>query len=147
LERLDTLAVQVVFDNQDYGIYTVTDGKIQIHNPEKKTGHCWIGLLYPVEIRPMYFYAGPAHADLMKQTTKLYVEYFESLNFYINGKLVNYQRFSEFQQGKGLLPRSGTAIICPVLGWNRDKTFTISQYAPFDLQITAIAYQVSSAMI
>ncbi len=147
LDRFENLSVQVIFDNQDYGIYPVTSGKIQIKNPEQKSGSCFVGLLYPVEIKSMYFYAGSSHADLMKQTTKIYVEYFQSLNFYINEKLVTYQTFTDIQQGKGLVASSGTAITTPVFGWNRDKTFSITQHAPFDLRITAIAYQVTASMI
>lgn len=147
LNRFEGISVQIIFDNQDYGLYLVKEGKIQVNNPEKKSGPCFVGLLYPVEIRPMYFFSGPAHADLMKQTTKIYVEYFQSLNFYINEQLVNYQVFTDIQQNKNLSPQSGTAIITPVLSWNRDKTFVIKQNAPFDLNITAIAYQVTAAMI
>lgn len=147
LERFEGLDIQVVMVVDDMGVYRVKNGVIQVANPQHFTGDVQVGLLYPVEITPMYFYAGPSHADLMKQTTKIYVEYFESLNFYINQKLVNYQIFSDIQQAKGLLPSSGTAMLTPVLGWNRDKTFTITQNAPFDLQITAIAYQVTAAMI
>ncbi|WP_218814585.1 hypothetical protein [Rickettsiella endosymbiont of Dermanyssus gallinae] len=147
LNRFEDISVQVIFNNQDYGIYPVKEGKIQVNNLEKNSGACFVGLLYPVEIRPMYFYAGSSHADLMKQTTKIYVEYFQSLNFYINDQLVNYQVFTDIQQGKNLTTRSGTAITVPILGWNRDKTFVIKQNAPFDLNITAIAYQVTATMI
>ena len=147
LERFEGLNVQVVFDQQDYGLYPVKQGGIQVHNPEQKTGSCFIGLLYPVEIRPMYFYGGSQHADLMKKITKIYVEYFGSLNFYISDQLVNYQIFLNIQQGNGLHPSSGTAIISPVFGWNRQKTFSITQQAPFDLQITSIAYQINTHMI
>lgn len=147
LNRFEGISVQIIFDDQDYGLYPVKEGKIQVNNPEKKSGHCFVGLLYPVEIRPMYFYAGASHADLMKQTTKIYVEYFQSLNFYINEQLVNYQLFTDIQQGKNLSLQSGTAIITPVLSWNRDKTFVIKQNAPFDLTIMAIAYQVAATLI
>lgn len=147
LKRFESLMVQIIFDDQDYGLYVVNDGKIQVKNPEKKTGPCYVGLLYPVEIIPMYFYAGSSNADLMKQTTKIYVEYFQSLNFYINEQLINYQVFTDIQQGKNLSLQSGTAITTPVLSWNRDKTFVIKQNAPFDLNITAIAYQVTATMI
>lgn len=147
LTRFEDLTVQVVFDNQDYGLYPVKAGKIQVHNPDQKLGSCFVGLLYPVEIRPMYFYAGPSHTDGMKQVTKIYVEYFASLNFYINDQLVNYQIFTDIQQKKGLVPCSGTAITTPVFGWHRDQTFVITQNAPFDLNITAIAYQVTATMI
>ncbi len=147
LERFEGLNVQVVFDQQDYWLYPVKQGGIQVHNPEQKTGSCFIGLLYPVEIRPMYFYGGPQHADLMKKITKIYVEYFGSLNFYISDQLVNYQIFLNIQQGDELHPSSGSAIISPVFGWNRQKTFSITQQAPFDLQITSIAYQINTRMI
>ncbi len=147
LERFEGLDVQVVFNQEDYGVYPVKQGCIQVHNPEHKTGSCFIGLLYPVEIRPMYFYGGPQHADLMKKITKIYVEYFGSLNFYINDQLVNYQIFLNIQKGNELHPSSGTAIISPVFGWNRQKTFSITQQAPFDLQITSIAYQINTTMI
>lgn len=147
LERFEGLDVQVVFNQEDYGIYPVKKGSIQVNNPDKKTGTCFIGLLYPVEIRPMYFYGGPQHADLMKKISKIYVEYFGSLNFYINDQLVNYQIFLNIQKGDELHPSSGTAIISPVFGWSRHKTFSITQYAPFDLQITSIAYQINTTMI
>jgi hypothetical protein len=147
LERFEGLDVQVIFNQEDYGLYSVKQGCIHVHNPEHKTGSCFIGLLYPVEIRPMYFYGGPQHADLMKNITKIYVEYFGSLNFYISDQLVNYQIFLNIQKGNELLPSSGTAIISPVFGWNRQKTFSITQQAPFDLQITSIAYQINTSMI
>lgn len=73
LKRFEGMMVQIIFDDQDYGLYVVNDGKIQVKKPEKKTGPCYVGLLYPVEIIPMYFYAGSFNADLMKQTTKIYV--------------------------------------------------------------------------
>ena len=147
LNRFEGMSVQIIFEDQDYGLYVVKDGKIQVNNPEKKMGPCFVGLLYPVEIIPMYFYAGSSNADLMKQITKVYVEYFQSLNFYINEQLTNYQVFTDIQQAKNLSPQSGTAIITPVFSWNRDKTFVIKQNAPFDLNITAIAYQVTATMI
>lgn len=148
LERFEGLEVQVVMMIDDLGIYRVKNGVIQVVNPQHFAGDIQVGLLYPVEITPMYFYAGPSHADLMKQTTKIYVEYFESLNFYIDGKLINYQFFNKIaDKTTFLLPPSGTAMVCPVSGWNRDKTFSITQNAPFDLQITAIAYQVTASML
>lgn len=147
LERFEGLDVQVLFNQEDYGIYPVKQGSIQVHNPEKKSGTCFIGLLYPIEIRPMYFYGGPQHADLMKNITKIYVEYYGSLNFYINDQLVNYQIFLNIQKGDELHPSSGTAIISPIFGWSRHKTFSITQHAPFDLQITSIAYQINTTMI
>jgi hypothetical protein len=147
LDRFEGLDVQVMFNQEDYGVYPVKQGVIQVHNPEQKIGPCCIGLLYRVEIRPMYFYGGPSHADLMKKITKIYVEYVGSLNFYISDQLVNYQIFLNVQQGNGLHPSSGTAIISPVFGWSRQKTFSITQKAPFDLQITSIAYQINTTMI
>ncbi len=148
LERFEGLDVQVVMVADDMGVYRVKNGVIQVTNPQHFTGDVRVGLLYPVEIKPMYFYAGPSHADVMKQVTRIYVEYFESLNFTIDGKLVNYQYFKKIaDKTTFLFPPSGTAIVDPVLGWNRDNTFTISQNAPFDLQITAIAYQVTATMI
>ncbi|WP_010597618.1 hypothetical protein [Rickettsiella massiliensis] len=148
LERFEGLDVQVVLVVDDMGIYRVKNGVIHVANPQRFSGTAIVGLLYPVEIIPMYFYTGPSHADLMKQTTKIYVEYFESLNFYIDDKLVNYQFFNKIaDKTTFLFPPSGTAIVGPVSGWNRDKTFTITQNAPFDLQITAIAYQVTASMI
>lgn len=148
LERFEGLDVQVVMVADDMGVYRVKNGAIQVANPQHFTGTVQVGLLYPVEITPMYFYAGTSHADLMKQTTKIYVEYFESLNFYIDGKLINYQFFNKIaDKTTFLFPPSGTVMVCPVSGWNRDKTFSITQNAPFDLQITAIAYQVTASMI
>lgn len=139
--------VQVVFSGQDFGQYVVTNGTITVHNPLQESGFCLIGLLYRLEIKPMYLFAGSAQADYMKNISEIYVDYYNSLDFSINGTLVNYQVFSDIQAGIPLTEQSGTAIVSPTLGWNRFNTFSITQNAPFDCQITAISYQITASII
>jgi hypothetical protein len=99
----------------------------------------------------MYIYAGKNSSALKKQITRIYIDYYQSLDFYVNGNLVPYQSFPLYN-GKPLVPVTGTAIIDPVFGWNRfddDGTpiISITQSSPFDLQILGIAYQVDLAVI
>lgn len=148
LEKLAGYTVQVVYKNQDYGQAIVKeDGTIQISNVSKTADTVMIGLLYDVDITPMYLFAGTASSPFMKQMTRIYVDYENSLDFRINGKLVPYQEFTDIQEKLPLIPRTGTAVIAPVSGWKRFDTFSITQSSPFDLQITAIGYQISTAMI
>ena len=105
-----------------------------------------IGLLYDVEIKPMYFFDAPAASPFKKQVTRIYVDYYNSIDFSINGNLVPYQNFPLFN-GKPLVPQTDTAIVAPFSGWNRFETLSITQTSPFDLQILSIGYQVSSAVI
>jgi len=142
LDLLNGYTVQVVYQDQDFGQYLVSAGHIDVSN-EGFSGTVSIGLLYDVEIRPMYFFGGAQASPFFKQVSRIYVDYFESLNFYINGTLVPYQSFSN----PTLIPQTDTAIISPVSGYDRFSTFSITQSAPFNLQITAIAYQIDTAVI
>lgn len=139
--------VQVVFENQDYGEYLVSGGSITVDNPNEDSGSVQIGLLYPFEIIPMYIYAFAQGSNYMKKITRIFVDYVNSLDWYINGKLVNYQIFADIQEGLPLTPQSGTEIKGVTDGWNRTETLTISQNSPFDCQITGIGYQVNAKII
>jgi hypothetical protein len=152
LDMFNGYTVQVVYLNQDFGQYLVVDGEITVENPNLISDTVFIGLLYDVEIIPMYPFAGVAAAPFMKNLSRIYVDYFESLDFNINGKLVPYQNFADIQAGLPLQPQTDTAIISPVSGWNRNirginDAVVINQSSPFDLQILAIAYQVDMAVI
>jgi len=152
LSMLNGYTVQVVYQNQDFGQYLVSDGQITVENPGLIADTVSVGLLYDVEIIPMYPYASPSSAPLMKNLSRIYVDYFESLNFYINGKLVPYQNFADIQAGLPLQPQTDTAVFAPVSGWNRNikgvnDAIVIRQSSPFDLQILAIGYQIEMAII
>ena len=147
LSLLDGYTVQVVYQNQDFGQYLVVGGEITVNNPQEIADTVMIGLLYDVEITPMYIFAGSAAAPFMKQMSRIYVDYYQSLNFYINDKLVPYQTYAEIQAGLPLTPKTDTAIIAPVSGYSRFSTFSITQSSPFDLQILSIGYQIESAVI
>ncbi len=148
LERFNGYTVQVVYQNQDFGQYLVEDGEIEVNNPMEIADTVEIGLLYDVEIRPMYPFYDVAAAPFMKNLSRIYVDYYQSLNFYINGKLVPYQNFPLYN-GKPLEPKTGTEIFAPVSGWQRfDRdAVVITQTSPFDLQILSIAYQIEMAVI
>jgi hypothetical protein len=147
LDDLNKYTVQVVYQGQDFGTYVVNDGTITVDNPSALTGDVSVGLNYDVELSPMYFYAGAQAAPFYKKISRVYVDYYQSLNFYINGKLIPYQNFADIQDGLNLVPQTDTAIIEPALGWNRYATFSITQTAPFDLQITAIGYQIAASVL
>lgn len=152
LSMFNGYTVQVVYRNQDFGRYLVEGGEITVNNPDEIADTVSIGLLYDAELIPMYPFAGPKAAPFFKNLNRIYVDYLESLNFFINGKLVPYQNFADIQAGLPLQPQTDTAIIAPVSGWNRNirgvnDAVVITQSSPFDLQILAIAYQIEVAFI
>lgn len=144
LQRFDGYTVQVIYQNQDYGQYLVENGEIQVFNPEQLTGIVTVGLLYDVEIIPMYPYFSSTSSPLKKKIFRVYIDYYQSLNFFINGTLVQYQNFHDIQLGLPLIPRTDTAIYDPVEGYDRfdGDSIVITQSSPFDLQILGIAYQI-----
>jgi len=152
LDLLNGYTVQVVYQNQDFGEYLVVGGEITVDFPQTGTVIVQIGLLYNNEVIPMYPFVDPIASPFKKQVVRLYVDYYNSLDFNINGKLVPYQTFAEIQAGLPLTPKTDTAIITPVYGWNRFDSngvpiISITQSSPFDLQILAIGYQIAGAVI
>jgi hypothetical protein len=150
LDRFNGYTVQVVYQNQDYGNdYLVTEGEITVHNPLMNVGTVQIGLIYDVEIVPMYPYYSATSSPFEKHLERIYIDYYQSLDWQINGILVNYQNFQDIQLGLPLVPQTDTAIFSPVSGYNRfdDKAIVITQSSPFDLQILAIGYQIDMAVI
>jgi hypothetical protein len=149
LDRLNGYVVQVVYQDQDFGQYLVQNGQIDIPNPTEITAMVQIGLLYNIEIKPMYPFYSATSSSFEKQISRIYVDYYQSLNFYINGDLVQYQSFHEIQLGLPLVPKTDTAIYSPVSGYSRfdDQAIVITQSSPFDLQILSIGYQIEMAVI
>lgn len=152
LEILNGYVVQVVYQNQDFGEYLVFEGSITVNNPDEIADNVMIGLLYSNEVIPMYPYSGSASSPFKKQVNRIYVDYYQSLDFEINGNLVPYLNFDEIQAGLPLTPKTDTAIVAPVSGWNRfdnngTPIISITQSSPFDLEITSIGYQIATAVI
>ncbi len=149
LDRFNGYLVQVVYANQDFGQYLVTNGQITVANPAQIEAFVEIGILYDVEIKPMYPFVSPVSAPFEKQLSRVYIDYYKSLNFFINGDLVQYQSFQEIQLGLPLIPKTDTAIFSPVSGYSRfdPDSIVITQSSPFDLQILSIGYQIDSAVI
>lgn len=149
LFRFNGYTVQVVFQNQDYGRYPVVNGQITVINPLLNSGIVQIGLLFDVEIKPMYPFFSATAAPFKKILSRIYVDYYQSLNFMINGELVKYQNFMEIQLGLPLVPKTGTEIYAPVQGYNRfdGDAIVITQTSPFDLQILSIGYEIDMAVI
>jgi len=155
LDHLNGYYAEITFDNQDYGQSLdvngnpapVTGGVCYVFNPNGAYGHVTVGLIYNVQLSPMYVFAGAEGADYYKQITRIYVDYYLSLDFEINGVTVPYQNFIRIQDGIPLEPLTGTAVFPAVSGWNRFYTFNITQESPFDLQVTSIAYQIDAKII
>lgn len=152
LSLFNGYTVQVVYENQDFGQYLVSGGQITVENPEEISDTVFVGLLYDVEIIPMYPFAGQNASSFFKNISTIYIDYYQSLNFFINGKLVPYQNFNYIQAGLPLTPQTDTAIFYPVNGWDRNITgvndaIVITQSSPFDLQILGIGYEIEKAAI
>ncbi len=144
LKQYEGYSVCVSFQSQDYGSYTVKNGSIQVDNPEKQSGPCTVGLLYQANLKSLPLYAGAKHTDLMKSVFKVYVEYFNSLNFSVNGELVKYQYFGDIRHNDNLVPRSDTSVITIGSGCQRDFHIHISQNSPFPLNLQSISYEITS---
>ncbi len=152
LNLLNGYLVQVVYKNQDFGQYLVQNNQITVFNPQGIADTVMIGLLYDVELVPMYPFSGATESPFKKQVQRIYVDYYQSLVFNINDNLVPYQVFANIQAGLPLVPQTDTAIISPFEGWNRfdnngKPIISITQSSPFDLQILSIGYQVESAVL
>lgn len=147
LDMLNGYTVQVLFEGQDFGQYDVVDGEITVLNPQGYTGIVQVGLLYDVDIQTMYVYYSPEASAFFKRVHRIYVDYYKSLNFYVNGTFVPYQTYADIQAGTELEPKTDTAIIWNVKGWNRFETLRITQNSPYDLQITGIGYEIDAAVI
>lgn len=152
LSLLNGYTVQVTYLGQDFGQYLVQGGQITVYNPGGISDTVMIGLLYMNNCVPMYPFAGATESSFKKQVNRIYVDYYQSLVFNINGNLVPYQNFADIQAGLPLTPQTDTAIIAPFSGWNRfdnngTPVISITQASPFDLQILSIGYQVESAVL
>lgn len=149
LDRLNGYTVQVVYANQDFGQYLVVNGTITVNNPLQLAVSVQIGLLFDVEIIPMFPFFSATSSPFEKILSRVYIDYYQSLNFFINGKLVQYQNFNEIQLGLPLVPKTDTAIYSPVEGYNRfdGEAIVITQSSPFDLQILSIGYEIDMAVI
>jgi hypothetical protein len=151
LNLLNGYTVQVVYDNQDFGQYVVQNNQITVYNPSGIVDTVMIGLLYNVACVPMYPFASAGASAFKKQVTRIYVDYYNSINFQVNGYQVPYQYFP-LTSGAPLVPQTETAIVAPFYGWNRFNAdgapiISITQSSPFDLQITSIGYQVDAAVL
>lgn len=152
LSLLNGYTVQVVFNGQDYGQYLVSGGQITVTNLLGLSGNVMVGLLYHNECIPMYPLASANQSPFKKQVQRIYVDYYESLVFNINGDLVPYQTFADIQQQLPPQPRTDTAIVSPFSGWNRFDNngvpiISITQSSPFDLQILSIGYQIAASVL
>lgn len=146
LDIFDGYQVQVIYQNQDYGQYTVNNGSIIVAN-QGQTGAVQIGLLYESDIVPMYLFQDVQNTVSHKKISRVYIDYYNSLGVYVNDTLINFQSFSNIQNGIPLAPQTGTWVVDLVDGWHMYQTFTISQSAPFDMQIIGITYLIESQII
>ena len=152
LDIYNGYTVQVVFQNQDYGQYLVAGGQITVSNPHGYSGDVTVGFLYTNAVVPMYPASGVNESPFFKHVSRVYVDYYQSLDFSINGYLVPYQSYTEIQAQVPPAPKTDTAIVDPFYGWNRFDNngvpiISITQASPFDLVITGIGYQIDAAVI
>lgn len=138
--------VQITFENQDFGLHLCKDKIINI--PILASKKAFVGLNFDVELKSMYYTSGPDSAPYKKFITKAFVDYYKSFDFYVNGKLVNYQYYAGIEKNNIFKEaQTGVAIIDYVSGWHQSKNLTITQTAPYDLHIISIAYQINYSTI
>lgn len=131
----------------------VTGGSTTFENPNSYTGAVTVGILFDCQVTPMYTYAAPQGSDYYKNVTRIFVDYYQSLDFTVNGTPVFYQSFAEIAASVAaggsyvLTPKTDTAVVAPGIGWDRFSTFTIDQTSPYDLIVTGIDYQVNASII
>lgn len=160
LTNLNGYFVSVTFTNngllQDLGVSKIVNGVLVADNPNGYSGTVMVGLLYTVDLRPMYITPGSTKYKSasgsvydFKSLNRIYVDYVNSLDFYINGTHVDFWNFNQIQASDSfaIAPKTDSAIISVQAGWNRFFTFDITQESPFDLKITGISYQIVSNLI
>ena len=147
LDDYNDYVLQVVFNGQDYGQYYVSNGTLTMAPDLLADGDVILGILYDVNITPMYIFAGKEQSNAFKNLSAIFVDYYNSLDFNVNGTLVPFQTFTQIQTNIAPIPSTDTAIIYPTQGWNRYSTFSITQSSPFDLQVTAIEYDIGAKRV
>ena len=146
LTALEDYSVSVMYEGQFLGDYTVTGGQITVIN-QGKEGACTVGITYTPEVIPLSLFIGKDSTDSLKKSSYLYVDYFKSLDFRINGKLVPYQNFVDIQAGSPLIPQTGRARLGTAKGWQLTEDVVITQTTPLPLNILSISYQVEGELI
>ncbi len=147
LDDYDGYMIDVFYNSGDYGVYLVEDGTVTVISPPPEGTAVIVGLPYDVVLNTMYIYAGATMMDAMKKITKIYVDYYNSLNFYVQGVLVPFQTFANVQSGDPLVPLTGQYLIGSADGWLQQQVITLNQTAPFPLTIQSISYQVTACLI
>ncbi len=131
----------------EYDNYLVVDGQITVSNELVPGDVVQLGLTFDVVLETMYIYAGPNLMDAYKRVTKIYVDYYNSLAFQVNGVTVPYQKYTALQDQTPLVPESGQYKTGCADGWKQEQTILVTQHNSFDLQIQSISYQVTSRLI
>ena len=147
LDNLNGYTVTVVFDSQDFGDYLVQNGEVNVFNPNLNFGPVQVGLNYDFEIITMYIFGSSTKSSWSKKISEVSIDYFNSLDFYINDQLVPYQTFEDIQQQLPPSPQTGTTTYYPVSGWNQFETIKITQSSPFDVQILSISYEIQISSV
>lgn len=147
LSDFNGYTVNAFFQGQDFGRYEVEGGEITVFNPLGLSGAISIGILYDTRVVPMFIYYGAQGVDMMKKITRVFVDYYQSLNFEVNGQTQPYLNFLQIQDSNFLPLQDGTAIVNVVRGYERNGTIEITQSSPYDLTIVAIRYQAKAVII
>jgi hypothetical protein len=137
----------ITYNGQDFGNFEVIDGDIQVTDDRLFSQTAYIGLPYSVNIELMDYFAGPDMTDALKLVTRLYVDYYSAIDFQVNGIRVPYQTYEDIQNNVPITPQTGTWAQGVEGGWQRDNNAVITQNSPFDIQISAVRYQIAAALI
>lgn len=147
LGNFNGYVVTVVFQGQDFGNYLVEGGQVAVLNPDGYSGDVLVGIPFAVNIVTMAEFAGEQATDAYKLNTRLSVDYYNSLDFYVNGIQVTYQTFKDIQNNLPISTKTGVVRQGVSGGWEQYRHEYIMQDSPFNLQISRISYQIAAALV
>ena len=135
--------VTVVYQGQDYGTKTVVSGQVTV-DPHGNSGTVQVGFLYNWRVESMPIFLDEESVDIPKKVSKIYVEFYNSLGFTINGYSRGWYPYTQIQAGNPPTPFSGTIEIGSSLGYAVNQSIVLEQLAPFPITILGFSYIVSA---
>lgn len=147
LNYLEGQLVQVRGDGASLTPKTVTGGSITI---DKAVTNVEVGLRYdtllttmPVQVESQ----SGSTAYIKKRITKVFVDYYESLNILVNGVMIPYREFGDDAYEQPPTPKTGIFELNNLDDWDARKTVSITQTVPGPITILGVGYEVSVRQI
>ena len=140
LDAYESTTVYVIrqSDNYFYGGFQVSGNQINI---DDFNADVYVGYLFDCEIELLNYFYGEDSFNYPKKISKLYVDYYNSQNFSVNGTKV-----PQLSLNNGIeIIKTGVYEERPLLGWFKDSSLSILQErSPYNLNITKIQYEITA---